>query len=677
MKWELRKLWGNRILVALALLLCLANGWLYYDHATADHFAPMRTLYACSTQELEDMEEELLERGRYGTEIYDDTLLTGDIYQESRLVTNTLDRIRAVEDFPQTIAQIQAQARAKLNTGLFGTGDSFETRSLRLTDGVYETVRQVQPKVSFFGGIETLLDYRLADVFGVLLALAAVLALFAQEREQGTLCLLHPTLRGRGTLYWKKCLALGAAVMLPALVLYGTCLGISAGLYGLGDLSLPVQSVYGLTTCPYLLSVGGFLALFFALKLLWLLALVGLFALLANALRSSTSLVAVALLLGLSFAVGTLPSHLAQSLNLLGLGDTTRLFDGLLFLNFFGLPVARLHATLGMCLVLLVASVAGAGALFVRRSPVTAARRSPAGLSLGCHVHPARHEWYKLLVSNGALLVLLLLMGVQVLTYRDFSGPQGTKEMYYRQYSSVLSGVPSEDKASYLAQQEEQLEQIQQQLAQLQASAQDSPWLIQEIGELAQKLEAQEPLDQAKTQYEALTSSQCYIYTTPYELLYDAGGQAANRIDLAKLLLCLSLCLPFFFAMERETGVGVLIQTAGARQDVTRRKRLVAWLFALMCTAAASLPRIVAVYQDYGLPELTAQANSLSRFASLPDVLPLWGVLALTMALWGLLACVGCAVVEGVSTKVRSPLPASLICILVLPGLTLLLFPLI
>jgi len=676
MKWELGKLWGNRILMVLALLLCLANGWLYYDHATADNFAPMAILYTRNIQELEDMEEDLFERGRYDTEIYDDTLLTGDIYQEARLVGDTLDRIRTVEDFPQTIAQIQAQARAKLNTGLFGTGDSFETRSLRLTDGVYETVRQVQPQVCFFAGIETLLDYRLADVFGVLLALAAALALFAQEREQGTLCLLHPTLRGRGTLYWKKCLALGAAVMLPALVLYGTCLGISAGLYGLGDLSLPVQSVYGLTTCPYLLSVGGFLALFFALKLLWLLALASLFALLANALRSSISLVAAVLLLGLSFAMGTLPSHLAHSLNLLGLGDTTRLFDGLLFLNFFGLPVARLHATLGVCGALLAGSIAGAGALFVRRSPVTAARRSPAGLSLGCHVHPMGHEWYKLLVSNGALLVLLILVGVQVLAYRDYSGPQGTKEMYYRQYSSVLSGPPSEDKAAYLAQQEEQLEQIQHQLAQLQASAQDSPWLLQEIGELAQKLEAQEPLNQAKTQYEALTNSQCYIYTTPYELLYDAGGQAANGIDLAKLLLSLSLCLPFFFAMERETGVGVLIETAGARQDVTRRKRLVAWLFALVCTAAAFLPRIVAVYQDYGLPELTAQANSLSRFASLPDVLPLWGVLALTMALWGLLACVGCAVVEGVSAKVHSPLPAALICVLVLPGLTLLLFPL-
>lgn len=676
MKWELGKLWGNRMLMVLALLLCLANSWLFYDHATAGNFTPMRTLYSYSTQELEDMQEELFQRGGYDTEIYDDSLLTGDIYQESRLVNNTLDRIQAVEKFPQTMAQIQAQARAKLNTGLFGTEDNFETRSLRLTDGVYEAVRQVQPQVSFFGGVEVLLDYRLADVFGVLLTLAAALALFSQEREQGTLCLLHPTLRGHGALYRKKCLSLAAAVLLPALVLYGTCLGISAWLYGLGDLTLPVQSVYGLTACPYLLSVGRFLALFVLFKLVWLLALAGLFALLANALRSSTALVAAVLLFGLSLALSALPSNLARSLNLLGLGDTTHLFDGLLFLNVFGLPVARLHATLGACLVLLVVGIAGAGVLFVRRSPVTAARRAPVGLSLGCHVHPIRHEWYKLLVCNGALLVLILLVGVQILAYRDYSGPQGTKEMYYRQFSSVLSGAPSQEKATYLSQQEEQLEQVQAQLAQLQASTEESPWHIQEISSLAQKLEAREPLEQAKAQYEALASGQRYIYTTPYESLYDAGGQAANRLDLAKLLLCLALCLPFFFAMERETGVCALIETAGARRDVTGRKRLVTWLFALLCTAAAFLPRMVAVYQNYGLPELTAQANSLSRFASLPDFIPLWGVLAVTMAVWVVLAWVGCAVTEAVSAKVRAPLPAALICVLVLPGLTLLLFPL-
>ena len=294
-------------------------------------------------------------------------------------------------------------------------------------------------------------------------------------------------------------------------------------------------------------------------------------------------------------------------------------------------------------------------------------------LSLGRHVHPIRHEGYKLLLSNAALGVLILLLAVQVLAYRDFSGPQGIEEVYYRQYSTQLSGQPSADKAAYLDQVEQQLEEAQEEMLQLLSQGGTSIWKTQRMAELGQKLQAQLPLEKARTQYEALEPGQSYIYTTPYELLYDASGQAANRIDLAKLLLSLSLCLPFFFSMERETGVGVLVESAGAAGDVRRRKRLVAWLFAVACTAAAFLPRMVAVYQTYGLPQLTARANSLARFAALPDLLPLWGVLALTLVGWCVLAWVGCAVAEVVSARVRFPLAAALICVLLLPGLSLLL----
>ena len=48
-------------------------------------------------------------------------------------------------------------------------------------------------------------------------------------------------------------------------------------------------------------------------------------------------------------------------------------------------------------------------------------------------------------------------------------------------------------------------------------------------------------------------------------------------------------------------------------------------------------------------------------------------MLALTLVGWCVLAWVGCAVAEVVSAKVRFPLAAALICVLLLPGLSLLL----
>ncbi len=670
MRWEVRKLLGSRFLVLLALALLAVNALLFYQHAGQGDLAQIQVLYD-RRGELEPLRDDLLERALAGEDPYDDSLLTGDIYQELSLVEAALDRITPVERFPEIMADLRGQAQAQFQSGLFGGPDSFEGRSLRLTDGVYAVVEQVKPEVDFFGGVEVLLDWRVADAFAALLALACALTLFAQERERGTLALLRPTRYGRATLFGRKLLALLAGALVPALALYGSCLAIAGGLYGLGDLSLPVQSVYGLTTCPYLLSVGGFLVLFLGMKLLWLLALTALFALAANALRSAPALVALAALFALSLGLQALPSNLARCLNLLAAGDTLRLFDGLLFLNFFGWPVVRLHAVIALCALLGVGSFAGSLALFVGRDGGAAAHSPSLGIPLGRHVRPMAHEWRKLLRSNGGLAVLALLISVQAVTYQGYAGSYQPEEIFYRQYSQVLSGPPGPEKEDYLAQEGARLDQLQEEYATVLSAAQQSSGLMVYAESLAAQLRAQRPFDQARAQYNALLPGQSYVYTTPYERLYDAGGMAADRVDLAKLLLALALVLPFFFCMEGETGVIALIRAAGAEGAVRRRKRAAAWLFALGCALAAFLPRMLAVAAALGLPELTARANSLPRFAGLPDILPLWGVLALSMAARAGLAVAGAAAVEWISARARAPIPAVLASLL-LPGLALL-----
>ena len=139
--------------------------------------------------------------------------------------------------------------------------------------------------------------------------------------------------------------------------------------------------------------------------------------------------------------------------------------------------------------------------------------------------------------------------------------------------------------------------------------------------------------------------------------------------SVAKLMAVLSLTLPFFFGMERESGVWILIRSAGAGRTVSRRKRAAAWLFALVVMLAAYLPRLLAVGKEVGLPELGVRANSLALFASLPNVLPLWGVLVLTMVVRGALAVGGAAAIELLSARIKSSLICVLGSILILVGL--------
>lgn len=668
MSWELRKVLAERVIALLALGVFIAGLFLFHGEVRDSGLHEVKAMYGYEG-DIAGLQSELWEHVLAGNESYDGELLTGDIYSEMRLVDETAARIEAARGYGEFVRLTCAEAAAKLHSGLFGTDGGFDMRSIERTEEVYSGFLELELPVVFTGGLELLLACRLPDLFALLFSLTAALLLFSRERESGTLCLLRPTKRGHGELYFRKFAAVAAAALIPAALMYALCAANAASEFGPVDLSLPVQAVYGLTACPYELDISGFLALFFLMKALWLVACAGFFALAASAFRSALALPVCALAAALSFALSALPMNLPRCLNLAAAGDTLRLFDGLLFLNFFGLPVPRLAATAAFCAVL-AALCTGVGlALFLRRSAVTAAHRSGSLPALGIHLRPMRHELRKLFLSSGAMAVLGLLL-VQVWVNLDMDS--GTvQEAQYRQYSSVLSGAPGAEKDEYIEGEAARFDALREDYAALMQSAQGGA--AAGMGNrLLHELEAEPAFHEARSQYEALAPGESYVYKTPYERLFGAQGRADTVSDTAKLVLALSLSLPFFFCMDAETGVEQLIISVGAQRDVRRRKLASAVLFALLCALAAYVPRLAATALAYGLPELGASAASLELFSALPEFLPLWGVLAASTLACAAVSVLAALVTSLVSSKTRSSIASVLICTVLFEGLCLL-----
>ena len=666
MSWELRKVLAERVVALLALGVFIAGLFLFHGEVRDSGLHEVEAMYGYEG-DIAGLQSELWEHVLAGSEDYEGELLTGDIYSEMRLVDETAARIETARGYGEFVRLTCAEAAAKLHSGLFGTDGGFDMRSIERTEAVYSGFLELELPVVFTGGLELLLGCRLPDLFALLFGLTAALILFSRERESGTLCLLRPTKRGHGALYFRKFAAVAAAALIPAALMYALCAVIAVSEFGPVDLSLPVQAVYGLTACPYEIDIGGFLALFFLMKALWLVACAGFFTLVASALRSALALPVYALAAALSFALSALPMNLPRCLNLAAAGDTLRLFDGLLFLNFFGLPVPRLAATAAFCVLLAVLCAAGGWALFVKRSAVTASRRGRAGPALGLHLHPMRHELRKLFLSSGSLAVLGVLLLVQVWVNLDMDS--GTvQEAQYRQYSSVLSGAPDTEKDEYIESEAARFDALREDYAALMQSAQGGA--AAGMGNrLLRELEAEPAFLEARSQYEALAPGESYVYKTPYERLFGDQGRVDAVSDTAKLVLALSLSLPFFFCMDAETGVEQLIISAGAQRDVRRRKRAAGFVFALLCATAAYVPRFAATALTYGLPELGASAASLELFSALPEFLPLWAVLAASTIACAAASVLAMLVTELISSKVRTSIASVLICTIVLEAL--------
>ena len=659
MSWELRKVLAERVIALLALGVFIAGLFLFHGEVRDSGLHEVKAMYGYEG-DIAGLQSELWEHVLAGNESYDGELLTGDIYSEMRLVDETAARIEAARGYGEFVRLTCAEAAAKLHSGLFGTDGGFDMRSIERTEEVYSGFLELELPVVFTGGLELLLACRLPDLFALLFSLTAALLLFSREWESGTLCLLRPTKRGHGELYFRKFAAVAAAALIPAALMYALCAATAASEFGPVDLSLPVQAVYGLTACPYELDISGFLALFFLMKALWLVACAGFFALAASAFRSALALPVCALAAAMSFALSALPMNLPRCLNLAAAGDTLRLFDGLLRgENGRYQPVDEFSFY-----------EEGGWALFVKRSAVTASRRGRAGPALGLHLHPMRHELRKLFLSSGSLAVLGVLLLVQVWVNLDMDS--GTvQEAQYRQYSSVLSGAPDTEKDEYIESEAARFDALHEDYAALMQSAQGGA--AAGMGNrLLRELEAEPAFLEARSQYEALAPGESYVYKTPYERLFGAQGRADAVSDTAKLVLALSLSLPFFFCMDAETGVEQLIISVGAQRDVRRRKLASAVLFALLCALAAYVPRLAATALAYGLPELGASAASLELFSALPEFLPLWGVLAASTLACAAVSVLAALVTGLVSSKTRSSIASVLVCTILFEGLCLL-----
>lgn len=683
MRGELRKVLCTRWSAALLAALVALNGVLFYRYCTQpqgdeDYTLPqLRAAYARSDAELQsdyDAQWARLDAAEPLTdEVYD------EIYLAMSLDEAVLTQRETVRSYPDYVRSLCEEAEAKQRSGFFGAPDSFAGRSLRRAAAHYAHLEVLAPEPSFSGGITVLTDWRVTDGICAAGGAMAGLLLLTGEQAAGLLCLVRPTKNGRGALFRRKFAAMVAELAGLFVLTYGGNLAISAAVLGLGDLRRPVQAVIGLQGCPLPLTAGEYLLCVFAGKLLWLLAAETVFFLLCACTDRA------ALALGSGFAVGALglamqkvPVLWLQSLSLTRLALIDAFLKDCVYLNLFGLPVSRFPAALVFCAAVTTGGYAAGRAVFCRKSAVPSVKNRAARLPLpsGAHTGPLRHEGYKLLVRGGLGAALVCLLAVQIVSTRAVKPPSSEREMYYRSYSERLSGPPTAEKGAFLDAENERFAAMHAQLEQAAAQAGGDTFLLEQLtADTERQLRPEDTFREAEAQYRALLPGQSYVYASGYERLFGPVGARETLAYMGLLVFALLLGLSQTMAGETESGVDVLIRTAGAQRAVLRRKLLLCALLLPAALAAAYLPRLIAVAYQYSLPLLTAPAAGLPIFRRMPPWLPLWGVLALAALARLAAAAAAGAGILALSARTKSTVYTLLIgCAVLLPVMLLILF---
>ncbi len=622
---ELRKLWRDARLCLLLLIVVAANAIAFYTHCADDSAGyTMASLRECYNRvDTLSAEQEQLQKQ------WDDILQSPECDAQTerelsaRIAKNraALERISQVQAYPAHRQALVDDAQLKLEIGLFGDPNGFSARSLRRGAREYAALEAVVPQAVFLGGVEKLLDHHLTD--GLLLVFMVVAGLVLLTHEKGAMLqtLTQPTRFGHSRLFFRRLGAAAVATSAGFVLLYGGNFLIAGLTLGFENLSVPVQSLYGYANCPYPLTVGGFLAQIFALKFLWALTCASLVVFFCACTGSAVvAASAIAVCAGVGFYLQSGSELWLRNVSLTQLAAMEKLYEGAIYLNFFGRPIRRVITAVGFLALVLGAAVCGGWIVFCKtqRTGGKKARKFSLGIRQN-HTVLWLHETGKALFMWKGLLIVLAFVCLQVMTYRGYSARLGEHEYYYRTYSEVLAGEPNAQKDDYLQREQARFDALEQEYFALRQKYPDNMTFALMSQDVSSGLRAQEAFAQAQEEYQALRQGQSYLYQTGYEELFGLGAARETVLNFGKALFVLALLLSGFFASERETGVYVLQAASKRRGAVLRSKAGMAVVYALAVTLIALVPKAAVVSSAYGALALGAQANSALCLASLPD----------------------------------------------------------
>ena len=594
-------------------------------------------------------------------------------YLEGRDAPAALELKKTVEhllDYPDYMEFVQQQAVRMSQSQLAGGNpNSFAYRNIQKTAADFARIRDVEVRLGSQKAVSVWIMQRLPELFSAMGILLIVLSFF-DEKKTGLRELIRSCPGGRSILTIRRLEALLCFSALFTFLFSALPLGISFLVYGgWEDLSCPVQSIPLFGTCLLRVSIGGWIALYFLVRILCGFTLGVLLWFILSFLKNwQFSWLLLALLFAGEYMAYT---HIAPQMrfsflryiNIFACIYPDEMFRTYVNINCFGRSVGTL--TLMLWLMGLLLFILGPALVLLEGKRHAANART--GLKkllewfdqmldkLRGRLGLLAAEGYKQLMINGGLLFLLAGLWVCAqlgVAYRSYPGNDA--ERMLDQYLESMQGPVTEASR-------EEMEQIREALAGAAGSSAEEAFIL-----LEQQLQRAWERAQAGS-YEAWLVNERLVKT-----YLDKDMSSIQRwLSIVPSFFILLLCAPLF-SYENQSGTRALLRgSVRGRQGIFLRKYLLGCGTALLFLGLISV-RTYLAYRAYLGPQMMAvPIGNIPLLQGGPAGLSLNAFYGLLMLQRLLMGCVLACLVLWLSARMRDWLSvaAAACAILILPGL--------
>lgn len=456
--WEMRKIFSNArmwLVIAAAIIVNVV----FLTVSEYGEYSPAE--YNALWEEIEELPPN--ERGVYLSEkillpeeFFGESVLSVDFLAEQALYNDVYDEIEQVDNYGEYLKSVDEAAENLKALSFFSDEQGYDYRNILKTQKCFSELSASELKHGKSKGILLTARFGITDILLLVIVLLIGAKAVSEEREVGLTVLSRPTDKGRFHLAAAKLLAMLAAACIAGLALYGSGFITGACLYGFGDMGRAIQSVSGLFSCGYHISVWEFLCAFAVVKLLFCaVAAAAVYLFMSIPAGSIVGFAATGVFIVLSALTYFLiapTSYLSflRQINIIALADSESLVGEYLNINFFEIPLNALFVTVTANIIFaFVCSSIG----IIFNCLFAPERRMSARKSIlnGRHTSIAAHEMFKCFIGCKGLIVIALCAATVIILYQP-EKPQyaSASEYYYYSYIKELEGEVTSEKETYI-----------------------------------------------------------------------------------------------------------------------------------------------------------------------------------------------------------------------------------
>lgn len=578
---------------------------------------------------------ELYQSGNY-------LVFTNSLEQENAFINQIYEEWQKVSGYGDYLRSIQENKAVLSEISVFGgqANNTYSARNLQKSAADYADLTDRNVQFTPERGVASAMHSVWTDLFLLLGVMLFVAEMITGEKEKRLFFITRSTKYGVFVSIVSKLAALLIHCVLLTILFYMVSLLFFGQNTGWFAPEASLQSLASYLESSLSVSIMGYFVISILTKAFLLFgtgAVLALFCILSRV-AVLPFLVAFALVGGSALLYYLIPSGgvftVFKYVNLVGLMKTENLYGGYLNFNLFGYPVSRAGLSLVLIFFICIIGICGSIWVFVRMQNFEAGRlRLSFYLPFKPHVNIFRHEGYKILVTNHALVILFLF--AVLLAYRsvDSTYKPSVGEQYYRDIMAVLEGKLTEEKESLVLSEKARYEEAIQKI--------DDIDKMVNLGQLsrdaADALKAQADMALAfypafcrvEEQYEYIKAhGGRFVYDTGYLYLF---GVAEDVFSMDFLILSVGLILTAggAIAMEYQSGSLFLLgATKTGRRKILLHKVLICGTAAAVLALIPILCRAYHIASVYPMHGFGASVRNIPYFKSFAISIPI-GLLVL------------------------------------------------